>query len=207
MYLVESLNLEKSYLSLVIPYIKQKNLDIKCTRKPFDVTVSSVLHIYSASDRLGLLTNFPSFLRSQARSDQQLNVTSAVEENRLCLPPGLLALTSGKCCISSQTKAFKVLCEMLTSCQRFECQVLQTSKPLWSSALLCARIGSNSCLGLQMIGVWPYSEWCETGCSKRGESNPPSGSCHQQGAGSFPCLVVTSPCEAILRIASVFIGK
>ena len=31
--------------------------------------------------------------------------------------------------------------------------------------------------------------------------------CRRQEAGPFPCLAVTSSCEAVVRIASVFIGK
>lgn len=74
----------------------------------------------------------------QARVDQQLSVISDVEGNILCFLPGLLVLTSGKCCISFQTKTFKVLYEMLTSRQRFESQVLEMSSPLLEpSSAMC----------------------------------------------------------------------
>lgn len=41
----------------------------------------------------------------------------------------------------------------------------------------------------------------------RGESDPQGESCGRQEAASFPCLAVASSCEAVVRIASVFIGK
>lgn len=58
----------------------------------------------------------------------------------------------------------------------------------------------TSCQGLT------NSKWYETGYREKAEG-PPSESLSQQEAASFPCLAVTSSCEAIMRIASVFIGK
>lgn len=92
---------------------------------------------------------------------------------------------------------------MLTSCQRPECQVLQMPSPLWNPALLCACVSvSTLCLGLQISKAW-----YETGYREKGESNRASESSSQQEARSFPCLAVTFSWEAVVRIASVFIGK
>ena len=49
---------------------------------------------------------YPSLVVSEGKTGQPLGVTSDVEENLLCFPPGLL-LTSGECRISSQTKHLK----------------------------------------------------------------------------------------------------
>ena len=68
-------------------------------------------------------------------------------------------------------------------------------------------VESDLCLGWQTIQAWPNSSWYETGYRERGESDPVSESSSQQEAGSFPCLAMTSASDAVVRIASVPIGK
>lgn len=70
-------------------------------------------------------------------------------------------------------------------------------------------VGSDLCLALQIIEVSPNSNWDETGYRERGVSDPQvrAPASRRQDAGPFPCRAVTSSCEAVARIASVFIGK
>lgn len=131
-----------------------------------------------------------------------------LREILLCFLPGLLVLTSGKCCISFQTKTFKVLYEMLTSRQRFESQVLEMSSPLLEpSSGVCLYKLDLICTWGYKVSVWLNSSWYETQYWEKEESILPSEHSSQQEARYFPCLSVTSSCEAIVRIASVFIGK